>query len=89
MNIKPGTLGNWLRYDNLITITAKETPRGASLPFIALVEALLVCELRKIGLSIKAIVAAMGEARKQLGSDMFKQDRLIEYGKGMNNDGFM
>jgi uncharacterized protein (DUF433 family) len=69
----PSTLRNWAYADNLLTTLPGEG-REPRLPFIGLVEAQLYVELRKAGLSYRAIASGMRVVRRELG------DRMLERG---------
>jgi uncharacterized protein (DUF433 family) len=70
----------WADKDGLLTIRQPETPRGATLPFIALVEAQLYHTFRCNGLSLQAIALGMKAVREQLGDDMLKEGKLAHDG---------
>jgi uncharacterized protein (DUF433 family) len=86
LNMNSRTLGHWADKDNLLTTVNPETPRGARLPFIALVEAQLYFEFKRSGLSMLAIASGMQEVRKHLGSNMLKKGKLAHDGKNILMD---
>lgn len=80
LGLNPQTLGRWAKRDALLHTLRPDTPRSARLPFIAMVEAQLYRHLRRSGLSMQAIAAGMGAARRELGQDFLRQGRLAHDG---------
>jgi uncharacterized protein (DUF433 family) len=73
----------WAGKDGLLTVRRPETPRGATLPFIALVEAQLYRTFLSNGLSLQAIALGMKAVREQLGDEMLKEGKLAYDGKSI------
>ncbi|PWD51853.1 hypothetical protein C8046_15575 [Serinibacter arcticus] len=75
------TLRRWVNRGDLISSLTPETPRGASLPFVAVAEVQFFSHLRGQGLSLRAITEGMAAVRDALGPRMLQEGRLAHDGR--------
>lgn len=80
------TLRRWVRRGDLITSLSPETPRSASLPFVAMAEAQFFLKLKSDGLTLPAIADGMAAVRRELGPKMLQRGRLAHDGRDILMD---
>jgi uncharacterized protein (DUF433 family) len=81
LGLARSTLRHWIAVHGLVHTLTPETPRGPSLPFIAIAEAQFIRGLRNAGLTFHAVALGIHSLRREMGLEyIVHRDRLAHDG---------
>ncbi|MGH9248917.1 MAG: MerR family transcriptional regulator [Acidimicrobiales bacterium] len=82
LGLARSTLRYWIAEHGLVHTVTPETPRSASLPFIAIAEAQFIRGLRNAGLTFDAVAVGIRSLRRHLGLEyIVHRDKLAHDGR--------